>query len=99
MSFKEPVRIGDHVVLHASVNYVSRSSMEVGVRVTREDPGTGEQAVATTAHLTLVALDENKKPTTAPPIVPQTPDEKRRYDNAKQRVQDRKKRRQASGQA
>ncbi len=99
MNFKEPVRIGDHVVLHASVNYVSRSSMEVGVRVTREDPVTGAQAVATTAHLTLVALDENKRPTTAPAILAQTPDEKRRYENARQRVQDRKERRQANGQA
>jgi len=99
MNFKEPVRIGDHVVLQASVNYVSRSSMEVGVRVTREDPGTGEQAIATTAHLTLVALDENKRPTSAPPVRPETPDEKRRYENARQRVQDRKQRRQANGQA
>jgi len=95
MNFKAPVRIGDHVVLQASVNYVSRSSMEVGVRVTREDPSTGEKAIATTAHLTLVALDENKKPTPAPPVVPQTPEEKRRYDNARQRVQERKERRQA----
>jgi len=68
--FREPIRIGDHVVLRASLNYVSRSSMEVGVQVTREDPYTGEQAVATTAHLTFVALDENKKPTPAPPLVP-----------------------------
>jgi len=98
MNFKAPVRIGDHVVLQASVNYVSRSSMEVGVRVTREDPGTGEQAIATTAHLTMVALDENKRPTIAPPVLPETADEKRRYENAKQRVQDRKKRRQANGQ-
>ena len=95
MNFKAPVRIGDHVVLQASVNYVSRSSMEVGVRVTREDPGTGEQAIATTAHLTMVALDENKRPTAAPPVLPQTPDEKRRYENAKQRVQVRKERRKA----
>ena len=98
MNFKAPVRIGDHVVLQASVNYVSRSSMEVGVRVTREDPGTGASAIATTAHLTMVALDENKRPTIAPPVLPETADEKRRYENAKQRVQDRKKRRQANGQ-
>jgi acyl-CoA hydrolase len=95
MSFKEPVRIGDHVVLQASVNYVSRSSMEVGVRVTREDPGTGEKAVATTAHVTMVALDENKHPAAAPPVVPETPEEKRRYENARQRVQERKERRRA----
>ena len=92
MAFKAPERIGDHVVLKASVNYVSRSSLEVGVQVVREDPCTGEKAIATTAHVTLVALDKDKKPTAAPPIVPETAEEKRRYENAKQRVQQRKER-------
>ncbi|MHC4425052.1 MAG: acyl-CoA thioesterase, partial [Planctomycetota bacterium] len=81
LAFKEPIRIGDHVVLRASVNYVSRSSMEVGVQVTREDAYTGQQVMATTAHLTFVALDENKRPTAAPPISPETDQEKRRYEN------------------
>jgi acyl-CoA hydrolase len=88
--FKEPINIGDHVVLRASINYVSRSSMEVGVQVAREDPYTGRQVVATTAHLTFVALDENKKPTPVPPVLPQTEQEKRRYENAKLRVKARK---------
>lgn len=90
LAFKEPIRIGDHVVLRAAVNYVSRTSMEVGVRVTREDPYTNEEAVATTAHLTFVALDKNKKPTPAPPILPETDQEKRRYEHARMRVQARK---------
>jgi acyl-CoA hydrolase len=90
--FKEPIRIGDHVALTASVNYVSRSSMEVGVRVTREDPYTGQEVVATTAHLTFVALDKNKKPTPAPPLIPETDQEKRRYEHARLRVQARKER-------
>ena len=59
------VRIGDQVVLKASVNYVGRTSMEVGVRVTREDPYGGNSRLATSAHLTFVALDENKKPVPA----------------------------------
>ncbi len=90
LAFKAPVRIGDHVLLEAAVNYVSRSSMEVGVRVTREDPYTGASQVATTAHLTLVALDKDKKPTAAPAILPETDEEKRRYENARLRVQQRK---------
>jgi acyl-CoA hydrolase len=90
--FRHPIRIGDHVVLRAAVNYVSRSSMEVGVQVVCEDPYSGEQTVATTAHLTLVALDENKKPTPAPPVLPQTPAEKKRYEDAYLRVQQRKER-------
>ena len=88
--FKEPVRIGDHVVLKAAVNYVSRSSMEVGVQVTREDPFSGESRIATTAHLTFVALDEHQKPTPAPQLVPETDEERQRYEHAKIRVQARK---------
>lgn len=90
LAFKEPIRIGDHVTLKASVNYVSRSSMEVGVQVVKEDPYTGQKVLATTAFLTFVALDENKRPTAAPPILPETEAEKCRYENAKLRVQARK---------
>ena len=90
LAFKEPIRIGDHVTLKASVNYVSRSSMEVGVQVVKEDPYSGKKVLATTAFLTFVALDENKKPIAAPPIVPETQEEKLRYENAKLRVRARK---------
>ncbi len=90
--FRQPIRIGDHVILKATVNYVSRSSMEVGVQVIREDPYSGQQALATTAHLMLVALDKDKRPIPAPPLLPQTPEERRRYENARLRVQARKER-------
>lgn len=90
LSFKEPARIGDHVVLKASVNYVGRTSMEVGVRVTKEDPYTGKGILATTAYLTFVALGRDKKPSVVEPIVPETAEEKRRYENAKLRVKSRK---------
>lgn len=90
LNFREPIYVGDHVVLKASVNYAGRTSMEVGVRVTREDPYSSKEVVATTAHLTFVALDKNKKPTPVPQLMPETPDEKRRYENAKIRVQARK---------
>lgn len=90
LSFKEPARIGDHIVLKASVNYVGRTSMEVGVRVTKEDPYSGESILATTAYLTFVALGKDKKPSVVEPIVPETAEEKRRYENAKLRVKARK---------
>ena len=90
--FRHPVHIGDQVVLRAAVNYVGHSSMEVGVQVIREDPYTGRQILATTAHLTLVALDREQKPTAVPPLLPQTPEEKRRYEAAELRVQARKER-------
>jgi acyl-CoA hydrolase len=90
LSFKEPIRVGDHVVLKASVNYVGRTSMEVGVRVIREDPYSTKQIIATKAHLTFVALGKDKHPYPVVPILPETADEKRRYENAKIRVQARK---------
>ena len=90
LSFKEPINIGDHVVLKASVNHVGRTSMEVGVQVSREDPYTGQKITATTAHLTFVALDKDKKPSPVPRLIPETEDEKRRYANAQIRVKNRK---------
>jgi len=90
LNFRHPIYIGDHVVLKAAVNYAGTTSMEVGVRVTTEDPYTQKEIIATTAHLTFVALDKNKKPTPVPQIHPETPDEKRRYENAKIRVHARK---------
>lgn len=90
--FRHPIRIGDQVVLKAAVNYVSHSSMEVGIQVIRDDPYSGEHIIATTAHLTLVALDENKRPVAAGPLLPQTPEEKARYENARLRMQARKER-------
>jgi acyl-CoA hydrolase len=90
INFRKPINIGDHVVLKAAVNYVSKTSMEVGVKVIKEDPCTARQAIATTAHLTFVGLDENNKPFPAPKLTPETEDEKRRYKNAQLRVKTRK---------
>jgi len=90
LNFEEPVYIGDHVVLKAAVNYVGNTSMEVEVEVAREDPYSGKRIIATTAHLTFVALDKNKKPTAIIPLVPQSEEEKKRYENARLRVKARK---------
>lgn len=69
--------------------------MEVGVQVVRENPLRGESCVATTAHLTFVAIDEKtRRPIPVPKIRPETDEEKRRYDNAVLRVQARKELRQ-----
>ena len=90
LAFKEPIRIGDHVDLTATVNYVSRSSMEVGVQVVKENPYTGKRVLATTALLTFVALDKDKKPVAVVQVIPETPEEQKRFENAKIRVQTRK---------
>ena len=94
VAFEQPVRIGDQVVLLACVNYVSKTSMEVGVKVVRENPATGEQITATRAFLTFVAVDKNHRPVVAPKLTPKTDDEHRRWKNAALRVKSRKELRQ-----
>ena len=90
IAFHEAIGIGDHVVLLASVNYVGKTSMEVGVKVMREDPVTHQRDIATKAYLTFVSIDKNHKPIAAPPLEPKTEDEKRRCKNAALRVKARK---------
>lgn len=85
VDFREPIHIGDLVVMKASVNYVGRSSMEVGVRVETEHLLTGERRHTNSCYLTFVAIDRNGRPIPVPPIVPETPDQIRRYEAAKQR--------------
>ncbi len=79
MSFHAPVKQGEVVILKASVNRVFNTSMEVGVRVDVEDPRNGTCFHANTAYLTFVGLDENGKPLPAPPVLPESEDEIRRY--------------------
>ena len=94
VAFESPILIGNQVVLLACVNYVSKTSMEVGVKVICENPANGEQITATRAFLTFVAVDENHRPVTAPELTPQTDDEHRRWKNAALRVKSRKELRQ-----
>ncbi|MDI9644816.1 MAG: acyl-CoA thioesterase [Candidatus Verstraetearchaeota archaeon] len=85
MDFHAPVKIGDLITLKASVNYVGRTSMEVGVRVEAENPMSGEVRHAASAYATMVALDASGIPTEVPRIIPETEDEKRRYREAEER--------------
>lgn len=85
LQFVQPVFIGWTVNLKASVNYVGKTSMEVGVRVDAENPRTGETFHTASAYLSFVALDSNKKPTTIAPLKVETSSEKRRHEDAKKR--------------
>lgn len=89
VSFKAPVKVGYHVTIMASLNYVGTTSMEIGCRVMSENPITGETRLTTKAYLTFVALDEFGKPKPVPELELVTEDDKRRHDNAKKRVQSR----------
>ena len=93
LQFHHPVHMGEVVILQASVNRVFRSSMEVGVRVTKENSLTGEREHTNTAYLTYVAIDAQGKPTQVIPIQPVKQIEKRRYRDAASRRQIRLKRR------
>jgi len=85
ISFLAPINVGDVVNLQAMVNYVGRTSMEVGVRVEKEDPLVGERIHSASAYLTFVALGKDGNPTTVRPLVLETPQEKLRYEEAKAR--------------
>ena len=85
MTFNEPVELGDLVTFRASVNAAWRTSMEVGVRVEAERPGTGKVRHTSSAYLTMVALDEDGRPAPVPPLATSEPDEVRREADAQTR--------------
>jgi acyl-CoA hydrolase len=82
MTFLHPVHIGQLVILKAAVNRVFRTSMEVGVKVWVEDLATGTVRHTSSAYLTFVALGPNNERVPVPPVIPETEDEKRRYERA-----------------
>lgn len=85
IDFRSPVRVGDLLILKASVNYVGTTSLEVGVRVEVEDRRTGERRHTSSAYLTFVALDDARQPTVAPSLIPESDDEQRRFREAERR--------------
>jgi acyl-CoA hydrolase len=82
IDFHHPIRLGDAVTLVASVNRVFRTSMEVGVKVYAQNFREGTKIHTNTAYLTFVAVDSEGKPVPAAEAVPETEDEKRRYEEA-----------------
>ena len=89
MTFQEPIHIGELVTFTASVNAAWRTSMEVGVRVDAEQPREGTVRHTNTAYLTMVALDEDGRPTEVPPLEAGSPDEQRREREAQTRRRNR----------
>ena len=82
MNFYAPVYVGNILMLKASVNYVGRTSMEVGVRIEAHDTLTGKATHTGSCYLTYVALDEGGKPTPIVKLRPVTAAEKRRFKQA-----------------
>jgi len=85
VDFREPIHVGDLVIMKSSVNYVGRTSMEIGVRVETENLLTGVRRHTNSCYLTFVAVDRNGRPVPVPRLKPETPEELRRYEAAKQR--------------
>src|SRR5579884_426073 len=89
MNFLHPIHIGQLIVLHSSVNRVFRTSMEVGVRVEVENLVTGDRKHTCSAYLTFVTMNKQGEHVPIPPVIPETGEEKRRYEEACRRRENR----------
>lgn len=85
IDFLVPVRVGDLVILRSSVNRVFQTSMEVGVKVFVENYIADTSQHVASAHLTFVAVDAQKNRLKVAPVIPETEEQRRRYDDAGRR--------------
>ncbi len=85
LTFLTPIHLGEIVRLQAQVNFVGRTSMEIGVRVEAEDPRTGGRRYTTKAYLTFVAIDAAGQPRPIPALVLESDEDRRRFADAEAR--------------
>ncbi len=85
VDFKEPIFAGELVTCSARVNFVGRTSMEVGVRVNAENPLTGHQRHTNTCYLTFVAIGQDHRPVPVPPLSPETDEDHQRFRDGQRR--------------
>lgn len=85
LTFIEPITVGYFVSFEAEVTYVGRTSIEARVLVIAENPLTGQRTRTNMAYLVYVAIDGGGKPVPVPPLSPQTPEEIKRNEEARQR--------------
>ena len=83
--FKEPIHVGELVSCLATVNYVGKTSMEIGIKVIAENTKTGIKRNTNTCYFTMVAIDDTFKPCAVPPLTPHSEKEKRRFMEAELR--------------
>ncbi|MGD0467772.1 MAG: acyl-CoA thioesterase [Terriglobales bacterium] len=91
LDFLVPVQVGDFVILRSSVNRAFHTSMEVGVKVWVEYYRSEESKHVSSAYLTFVAVDAAGNRMAVPPVIPETEDEERRYEDAAHRREIRRK--------
>jgi len=82
ITFKHPIRVGNHVRILARVNYAGKTSMEIGVKVVVENPYTGISQTTTQANITMVATDVKGRPQPVHGLVPSSDEEKKSYQAA-----------------
>ena len=87
VDFLKPVYVGDALILNGRINYTGKSSMEIEVTVESEQLRTGKITKTGTAFLTMVALDSDGRPTDIPQLLLTTKEEKKRFNDAKKRVE------------
>lgn len=87
VTFRQPIHVGELVTFLASVNFTGTSSMEIGIKVVAENIRTQVVRHAQSCFFTMVAVDDQSRPTAVTPLTPSTPDEKRRFEAAKLRRQ------------
>jgi len=85
LDFLAPVRLGDLLILKASVNRAYRTSMEVGVKVMVEDIAAQRLRHVSSAYVTFVAVDRDGNKLPVPPVIPETEHQRRRYEDAGRR--------------
>jgi acyl-CoA hydrolase len=85
--FRQPIHVGELVTFLASVNHTGNSSMEIGIKVVAENIRTQVVRHANSCFFTMVAVDDDGKPTAVPPLRPFSADEKRRFEAARVRKQ------------
>ena len=96
VDFLHPIRPTDSVSLESFVSWTGTRSMEVFVKVIREDLRTGERRIAATSFLTFVGLGEDNKPIPVPRVIPETEEEKKLFETAAHRKEMRRIRREES---
>ncbi len=85
VNFHEPVHLGDLLTFTASINYVGKSSMEVGIKIIAENLKTGKKRHTNSCYFTMVCVDEKGKSKEVPRLIPETEEEKRRYKEGERR--------------
>jgi acyl-CoA hydrolase len=85
VTFDQPIHVGELVTFLASVNYAGRTSMEIGIRVEAEEIRSGRRRHTNSCYFTMVAVDDDRRPSPVPRFVPETEIERQRHRAAELR--------------